>query len=65
MCEYTGDVKDSLRHIDIQLTDEEVTESVKKIQNELEVVCSRTGLSPFYTLNKPPVVRVVLLPLYT
>ena len=65
MCEYTGDLKDSQRHIDIQLTDEEVTESVKKMLNELKAVCSKTGLSPFYTQNKPPSVRIVLLPLYT
>ena len=65
MCEYTGDLKDSQHHIDIQLTDEEVTESVKKMLNEPEAVCSKTGLSPFYTQNKTPAVRIVLLPLYT
>ena len=65
MCEYTGDVKDSQHHIDIQLTDDEVTESVKKILNEQEAVCSKIGLSPFYTQNKPPAIRIVLLPLYT
>ena len=65
MCEYTGDVEDSQCHIDIQLTDDEVTESVKKMLNELEAVCSKTGLSPFYKQNKPPAVRIVLLPLYT
>ena len=65
MCEYTGDVKDSQCHIEIQLTDDEVTESVKKMLNEPEAVCSNIGLSPFYTRNKPPAVRVVLLPLYT
>ena len=65
MCEYTGDIKDSQHHIDIQLTDEEVTESIKKMLNEPEAVCSKTGLSPFYPQNKPPAVRFVLLPLYT
>ena len=59
MCEYTGDVEDSQRHINIQLTDEEVTESVKKILNEPEAVCSKTGLSSFYTKNKSPVVSIV------
>ena len=49
MCEYTGESKDSQRHIHIQLTDDEVTESVKKMLNLSEAVCSRTGLSPFYT----------------
>ena len=36
MCEYTGDVEDPQRHINIQVTNEEVTESVKKILNESE-----------------------------
>ena len=61
MCEYTGDVKDPQRHIDIQMTDEEVTESVKKILNESESVCSQTGLIPFYTQNKPPAISTILL----
>ena len=65
MCEYTGDVHDSQCHINIQLIDEEVSESVKKMLNEPEAVCSKTGLSPFYTQNKPPAVRIVLLPPYT
>ena len=47
MCEYTGDSKGPQRHIDIELTEAEVTEAVKKILNESEAVCSRTGLSPF------------------
>ncbi|XP_044333682.1 uncharacterized protein [Triticum aestivum] len=54
MCEYTGSLKDPQRHIDIQLTDDEVTEAVKKMLNEPEVICSQTGLSPFCTSNKPP-----------
>ena len=60
MCEYTGEVEDSQRHINIQLTDEEVTEGVKKILNESESVCRQTGLNPFYTKNKPPAVSTVL-----
>ena len=60
MCEYTGDVEDPQRHINIQVTDEEVTESVKKILNELEVVCSQTRLNPFYTKNRPPAVSTIL-----
>ena len=59
MCEYTGDVKDPQRHIDIQLTNDEVTEAVKKILNEPKAVCAQTGLAPFYALNKPPAVRLV------
>ena len=60
MCEYTGDVKDPQRHINIHVTDEEVTEGVKKILNELESVCRQTGLNPFYTKNKPPAVSTIL-----
>ena len=59
MCEYTGNVEDSQRHINIQLTDEEVTESVKKILNESEAVYRQTGLNPFYTKNKPPAVSII------
>ena len=40
MCEYTGEVDDPQRHINIQVTDEELTESVKKILNEPESVCA-------------------------
>ena len=47
MREYTGEVEDSQRHINIQLTDEEVTEVIKKILNESEDVCHQTGLAPF------------------
>ena len=60
MCEYTGELEDPQRHISIELTDEEVTEGVKKILNELEYVCRQTGLNPFYTKNKPPAVSTVL-----
>ena len=59
MCEYIGDSRDTQRHIDIQLTKAEVTESVKKILNESEAVCSKTDLSPFYVSNKPPTVRII------
>ena len=59
MREYTGSRKDAQWHIDIQLTDEEVTEAVKKILNEPEAVCAQTGLIPFCTFNKPPAVRII------
>ena len=59
MCEYTGEVEDPQCHINIQLTDEEVTEGVKKILNESESVCHQTSLDPFYTKNKPPAVSIV------
>nr|XP_040249369.1 period circadian protein homolog 2-like [Aegilops tauschii subsp. strangulata] len=36
------------------LPEAEVTEAVKKILNEPEAVCSKTGLSPFCASNKPP-----------
>nr|XP_040246208.1 neurofilament heavy polypeptide-like [Aegilops tauschii subsp. strangulata] len=48
------DLKDPQRHIYIQLTDDEVTEAVKKMLNEPIDACSKTGLSPFYAANKPP-----------
>ena len=63
MCEYTGDMKDPQRHIDIQLTDDEVTEAVKKMLDESIDACSKTGLSPFYTGNKPPKVELITFPL--
>ena len=58
-CEYTGEEKDSQRHIDIQLTNEEISESVKKMLDELISECSKTRLRPFYASNKPPAVRIV------
>ena len=59
MCEYTGSLKDAQRHIDIQLTDKEVTEAINKILNEPEAVCAQIGLLPFCTFNKPPAVRII------
>ena len=59
MREYTGSLTDPQRHINIQLTEAEITKAVKKILNEPEVVCSQTGLSPFCTFNKPPAVRII------
>lgn len=54
MCEYTDSVDDPLRHTKIQLPDDEVTESVKKMLNEPEHLCAQTGLPPYCTTNKPP-----------
>ena len=54
MYEYTGDVNDPQCHTDMQLTDLEITEAVKKMLNEPIEACSKTGLSPFYVANKPP-----------
>ena len=58
MCEYTGDLKDPQRHTDIQLTDAEINEAVKKILDVSVAVCSKTGLSPFCVSYKLPVVRM-------
>ena len=60
MCEYTGEVDDPQRHCNIQLSEEEITEGVKKILNESELDCSQTGPSPFYTKHKPPAVSITL-----
>ena len=60
MCEYTDEVDEPQRHCNIQLSEEEVTEGVKKILNESELICSQTGLSPFYAKNKLPVVSIIL-----
>ena len=59
MCEYTGEVDDPQRHCNLQLSEEEVTEGVKKILNESELACSQTGLSRFYAKNKPPAVSII------
>ena len=47
MCKYTGDLKDPQRHIDIQLTDEEMTKAVKKMLDEPISECSKTVLRPY------------------
>ena len=57
MCKYTGSIDDPLRHTNIQLSDDEVTEAVKKMLNEPEHLCAQTGLPPFCATNKPPAVR--------
>ena len=58
MCEYIGDLKDTQRHTDIQLTDAEITEAVKKILDEPVVASSKIGLSRFCVSNKPPAIRI-------
>ena len=60
MHEYTGDVKDPQRHTEIPMTDEEVTESIKKMLDEPISECIKTGLRPFYASNNPPAVRIYL-----
>ena len=46
MHEYTGNVNDPQRHSDIPMTEEEVTESVKKMLDEPISECCKTGLAP-------------------
>ena len=41
---------------EIEPTDDEVSEGVKKILDELLTVCTQIGLRPFYASNKPPAV---------
>ena len=60
MCEYSGNAKDPQWHNEIQLTDDEITESVKKMLDEPISECIKTGLRPFYASNKPPAVRIYL-----
>ena len=61
MHEYTGNAKDPQRFNEIEMTDDEVTESVKKMLDEPIATCSQTGLAPFYTANKPPAVKILTL----
>ena len=60
MCEYTGNVNDPQRHTDMQLTDDEITEAVKKILDEPMDVCNKTGVAPFCKSNKPPAVNILI-----
>ena len=59
MHEYTGDVKDPQRHTEIQMTEDEITKSVKKMLDEPITECSKTGLRPYYASHEPPAVRIV------
>ena len=59
MYEYTGEVKDPQRSNEIEKTDEEVTEVMKKMLDEPIAQCSKTGLAPFCTSNKPLAVRTL------
>ena len=61
MHEYTGNAKDPQRFNEIEMTDDEVTESVKKMLDEPIIARSQTGLAPFYTSNKPPAVKILSL----
>ena len=47
MHEYTGDVKDPQWHTEIPMTDDEVTESVKKMLDEPIAKCSKKGYVHF------------------
>ena len=61
MFEYTGNTNDPQRFNEIELIDDEVSESVKKILDEPLAVCTQIGLRPFYASNKPPAVKFNLL----
>ena len=61
MFEYTGHTNDPQRFNEIELTDDEVSESVKKILDEPLTVCTQIGLRPFYASNKPPAVKTLTL----
>ena len=61
MHEYTGNSNDPQRFTEIEVTDDEVTESVKKMLDEPITICSQTGLAPFYAANKPPIVSLLTL----
>ena len=61
MFEYTGKTNDPQWFNSIALTDDEVSESVKKILNEPLAVCTQIGLRPFYASNKPPGVNILTL----
>ena len=56
MHEYSGNTNDPQRFNEIEVTDDEVTESVKKMLDEPIAIYSQTGLAPFYAANKPPAV---------
>ena len=58
MCEYTGDVEDPQRHYQIELDDDDINSMTKTLLNEILENCSKTGLNPFCTLNKPPAVSI-------
>ena len=58
MCEYTGDVKDPLRYSPIRLEDKQINDMTKTLLNESSETCSKVGLNPFCTLNKPPAVSI-------
>ncbi|SPT20454.1 unnamed protein product [Triticum aestivum] len=51
MCEYTGSEKDPPRHIYIQLTDDEVTEAVKKILKNRKLSVLKPAWLPFVPLT--------------
>ena len=61
MYEYSGNVKDPQRYHEIEMTDLEITESVKKMLDKQIVACSQIGLPPFCTANKPPSVKFNLM----
>ena len=61
MHEYTGNIKDPQRYHEIEMTDDEVTESLKKMLDEPIGECGKIGLRPFYASNKPLAVKTLTL----
>ena len=60
MCTYTGGIKDPLRHSSVRLNDETINEMTKTLLNEDPEDCSKVGLNPFYKLNPPPDVSLLI-----
>lgn len=59
MCEYTSDVKDPLRYSPIRQY-KKINDMTKTLLNESLETCSKVGLNPFFTLNKPSAVSIFL-----
>ena len=53
MCEYTGDLKDPLRHCQTEMTEEDINNMTKTLLNESLEDCTKVGLNPFDALNQP------------
>ena len=51
MCDYTGDIKDPLRHCQIEQTDDDINDMTKTLLNESLDYCSKAGLILFAPLT--------------
>ena len=52
----TGKLTDPQLHFRIEITEEDINNMTKTLLNESLEDCSQFGLSPFCTLNNPPVI---------